>query len=103
MYRAFSSTVIRKKVSLYVVTHLKLYHYMPTAGTVALRLPRDLVLCTALCYGHGPIGFTCLQGGAFSVLASIMFYNTDLQKDLENNLVVIQFRLAFSFRACKDL
>lgn len=43
-----------------------------------------------------PTDFACLQSDAFSVLAPIMFYNTDLQKELENNLVAIQFRLTFS-------
>lgn len=75
---------------------------MPIAGTVAPQSPRDPVLCIALCHGHGSVSFTCLQGG-FSVLAPIMFYDTDLQKELENNLVAIQFRLIFSFRAWKDL
>lgn len=40
-------------------------------------------------------------GGAFAVLAPVMFHNTDLQKELVNNLVAIQFRLGKGFETVK--
>lgn len=57
--------------------------------------------CSGVCYGHGQTGLAWLQGGAFAVLAPVMFHNTDLQKELVNNLVAIQFRLGKGFEKVK--
>lgn len=57
--------------------------------------------CSGMFCGHGPTGLAWFQGGAFSVLAPVKLYTTDLQKELEINLVAIQFRLGKALETVK--